>query len=77
MYQVLFGKNTTQGKKKEVLGRKTGRFYLSIENHIKPQKERARPPLRCIAYRKESECVLRAPAKRSNIVVQHLLVQQC
>ena len=31
--------------------------FLSIGNHVKPLKERTLPPLRCFAYRKESECV--------------------
>ena len=31
--------------------------FLSIGNHAKPPKERTPPPLRCFAYRKESECV--------------------
>ena len=43
-------------KIEEVLGRKTGAF-LSIGNHAKPPRENIRPPLRCIAYRKGSECV--------------------
>ena len=30
---------------------------ISISNHVKPPKEHTRSPLRCFAYRKESECV--------------------
>ena len=57
MYQVSFGKNMTRGRRNtEVLGRKTGCFLL-IGNHIKPPEEHTLPPLRCFAYRKESECV--------------------
>ena len=31
--------------------------FLSIGNHAKPPIKRTRLPLRCFAYRKESECV--------------------
>ena len=32
-------------------------LFSSIGNHVKPAKERTRPPLRCFAYQNESECV--------------------
>ena len=32
--------------------------FLSIGKHAKPPKKHTRPPLRCFAYRKESECNL-------------------
>ena len=54
----LFSKNTAH-RKNNYGGswKKNWTLFLSIDNDVKPPRERVRPPLRCIAYRKESECV--------------------
>ena len=44
--------------------------FFSIDNHARPPKERTRPPLRCFAYRKESECVC-------NLIFIHNAFPQC
>ena len=56
---IKFHSATTRHKEKKLrrfLEEKLDAF-LSIGNHAKPPKERTRSPLRCLAYRKESECV--------------------
>ena len=54
---VSIGNNTMRGTKfTELLGRKLN-VFLSIGNHVKPQKERTPPPLHRFAYQKESECL--------------------
>ena len=58
-HSVRMDENMTREKKNSgALGKKTGSFFLSIGNNVKPPTcARVRPPLRCIAYPKESECV--------------------
>ena len=56
---IKFHSATTRREKKKLrrlLEEKLDAF-LSIGNHAKPPKKRTRPPLRCFAYGKESECV--------------------